>query len=131
MIVRKGLHALGYRYRLCRRDLPGKPDLVLPKYRTVIFVHGCFWHSHEGCSRATKPESNKEYWAAKLAGNRERDARAKAELHQLGWRVLVVWECACRKTLEPRLMQLIENFLAGTAQMGEIGGSDAGEMSAR
>jgi DNA mismatch endonuclease (patch repair protein) len=92
MLVRKRLWAEGFRYRLHRRGLPGKPDLVFPKYRAVIFVHGCFWHAH-GCKRSAPPSTRKAFWNAKLQGNRERDARNIAALEEQGWRVLVIWEC--------------------------------------
>ncbi|HUZ13938.1 MAG TPA: very short patch repair endonuclease [Caulobacteraceae bacterium] len=110
LIVRRALRALGYRYRLHRRDLPGSPDIVLPSRRKVIFVHGCFWHAHAGCRRATTPKSNADYWVAKLAENRERDARARAALEAAGWTVGVVWEC---ETSDPRRMtgRLDEFFL--------------------
>jgi DNA mismatch endonuclease, patch repair protein len=91
--VRSLLHALGYRFRLHRKDLPGSPDIVLPGRKAVIFVHGCFWHGH-GCKRGSRtPKANTDYWSKKLAGNVARDARTRAELEALGWRVLVVWEC--------------------------------------
>ncbi len=93
MLVRKALHAKGFRYRLHVKDLPGKPDIVLPKYRTVVFVHGCFWHQHPGCKDAFKPQSNTEFWKKKLQGNIDRDRRAQAALALLGWRCLVIWEC--------------------------------------
>jgi len=91
--VRSLLHALGYRFRLCRRDLPGKPDIVLPRFKTVVLVHGCFWHGHPGCRRATIPTTNREFWATKIAGNQARDARVEAELKRLGWSVVVIWQC--------------------------------------
>lgn len=91
--VRSLLHALGYRFRLHRKDLPGSPDIVLPGRKAVIFVHGCFWHGH-GCKRGSRaPKTNADYWTKKLAGNIARDARTRAELKALGWQVLVVWEC--------------------------------------
>ena len=91
--VRRVVHGLGYRFRLHRRDLPGTPDLVLPKYRAVLFIHGCFWHQHS-CRRGQKqPASNQEYWGPKLSRNVERDAEARSALEALGWRVLTVWEC--------------------------------------
>lgn len=91
--VRKALHALGYRFRIHRRDLPGSPDIVLPKYRTIFFVHGCFWHGHD-CSRGKrKPATRMEYWEAKVRKNRERDSRNAAELERQGWRVISLWEC--------------------------------------
>src|SRR5690606_24445799 len=86
-IVRKLLWHAGYRYRLHRADLPGRPDIVLPKYRKVIFVHGCFWHQHPGCNKATIPKTRREFWMAKLHGNRERDERNQQLLQELGWNV--------------------------------------------
>lgn len=93
MIVRRFLHHAGFRYRLHMKDLPGKPDIVLPKYRTVIFVHGCFWHRHPGCPLAATPKSNEKFWRDKLDGNVERDQRNVSALEDVGWRVFVVWEC--------------------------------------
>lgn len=93
--VRKALFARGYRYRVNVGRLPGRPDIVLPRHRVAIFVHGCFWHGHD-CTLFRIPASNREFWAAKLARNRERDARSAAMLQELGWRVAVVWECALR-----------------------------------
>jgi len=91
--LRKSLHRLGFRFRLHGHRLPGKPDIVLPRYRTVIFVHGCFWHRHEGCKVATTPKSNTDFWLEKFDRNVARDARNAEELAKAGWRVLVVWEC--------------------------------------
>ncbi|HSK74982.1 MAG TPA: DNA mismatch endonuclease Vsr [Thermoanaerobaculia bacterium] len=91
--VRSFLHRLGYRFRLHRRDLPGRPDIVLPSYRAVIFVHGCFWHQHPGCSKASVPETDREKWTAKLARNVERDKENRDALREAGWRVATVWEC--------------------------------------
>lgn len=91
--VRRMLHAMGYRFRLHRKDLPGKPDVYLPKYKTAVFVHGCFWHGHEGCKRATIPATRADYWRDKIAGNRKRDAEAQARLAAMGRRCIVVWEC--------------------------------------
>lgn len=93
MIVRKFLHGNGFRYRLHRKDLPGKPDLVLPKYNSVIFVHGCFWHVHEGCKYFKLPQTNTKFWKEKLYGNKERDKKHIQELEEMGWNVIVVWEC--------------------------------------
>ena len=92
-VVRLLLHQMGYRFRLQRKDLPGKPDIVLPKYKTALFVHGCFWHRHSGCNRATTPTSNTDYWNTKFARTIARDAKNQKELASLGWRVLIVWEC--------------------------------------
>ena len=91
--VRTVAHRMGLRFRLHRRDLPGKPDLVFPKHRLAVFVHGCFWHRHEGCRRATMPSTRREFWEAKFAATVERDARQTAALENAGWRVLVLWEC--------------------------------------
>ena len=91
--LRKALHALGFRYRLNVKTLPGKPDLVFPKYRTVIFVHGCFWHGHD-CKRGARvPKTNTDYWLAKISRNRERDCANTTALKDLGWRVITLWEC--------------------------------------
>lgn len=101
--VRSLLHRLGFRFRLHRPDLPGRPDITLPGRRVVIFVHGCFWHQHRGCVHAARPASNREYWDVKLDKNVERDARNTRLLKKLGWKVLVVWEC---QTTEKRLKSL-------------------------
>lgn len=90
--VRKLLHRLGYRFRLRRPDLPGKPDIVLPGHRLAVFVHGCFWHRHD-CKQATMPKTRTEFWEAKLSANAARDARVMKALHELGWRTVVIWEC--------------------------------------
>jgi DNA mismatch endonuclease (patch repair protein) len=109
LIIRKALHARGFRFRLHVKDLPGKPDLVLPKYGAVIFVHGCFWHGH-GCDAGTnRPRSNLAYWRPKLLRNRRRDATNRRALKRLGWKVLVVWECQLGN-LE-QLRSRIERFL--------------------
>jgi DNA mismatch endonuclease (patch repair protein) len=112
MTVRKYLHAAGFRYRLHAHHLPGSPDLILPKYGTAIFVHGCFWHRHQGCRYATTPASNAEHWKRKFAANTERDARKERMLHAAGWRVIVVWECELRRAPEERLRQLVEEITA-------------------
>lgn len=95
--VRKVLHALGFRFRINRKDLPGKPDIVLPKYKIVILVHGCFWHQHKNCPKSKLPATNEEFWRVKLTGNVERDKRNIRELKKLQWRVLVIWECEVKK----------------------------------
>ena len=107
-IVRSWLHRHGYRFRLHRKDLPGSPDVVLPKHRAVVFVHGCFWHRHPGCGKATIPEDNREFWQAKFEKNVARDRRVRDELEALGWRVFVVWGCEIRKKdlQEKRLLRL-------------------------
>ena len=91
--VRKVLHSMGYRFRLHRKDLPGSPDIVLPKYKTVIFVHGCFWHRHENCKYASTPKTRKEFWENKFKANVKRDKNNFKELKNLNWKVLVIWEC--------------------------------------
>lgn len=93
MKLRKALHKLGFRYRVNVKGLPGSPDLVFPKYKSVIFVHGCFWHRHEGCKYATTPQERHDFWNSKFEANIERDRRNIEALEKLGWRVLVVWEC--------------------------------------
>jgi DNA mismatch endonuclease (patch repair protein) len=97
MALRRALHREGFRYRLHDKRLPGRPDLVLPRHRAAIFVHGCFWHRHEGCAASTTPASNVEFWTAKFADNRARDARSLESITELGWRVAVVWECALKR----------------------------------
>lgn len=99
-LVRSLLHRLGFRFRLHRKDLPGTQDIVLPKHRVVIFVHGCFWHRHHGCKKATTPQTNKDFWEKKLARNVERDMEVSARLMQNGWRVLVVWECELKNPID-------------------------------
>lgn len=96
MKVRRLLHSLGYRYRLHRDDLPGRPDLVFPSRCKVVFVNGCFWHRHDGCPRVRIPATNRQYWVAKLERNHARDARNIAALQEQGWAVLTVWECQLR-----------------------------------
>jgi DNA mismatch endonuclease, patch repair protein len=91
--VRRAAHALGFRFRLHRKDLPGCPDAVFPKRRLAVFVHGCFWHRHEGCSNCTMPKTRPEFWRQKFEGNVERDRRNCEQLTRLGWRILIVWEC--------------------------------------
>lgn len=120
MIVRQELHALGLRFRLHRRDLPGSPDIVLPRFRTVIFVHGCFWHRHSDCRYATTPKTRQEYWLPKFAANIERDARKEAQLQALGWRVLLVWECETKRREELTLRLRREFGLSGAAQDGAL-----------
>jgi DNA mismatch endonuclease (patch repair protein) len=113
MVLRRGLHALGLRFRLHVRDLPGRPDLVFPGHRVVVFVHGCFWHAHN-CPKFRLPSTRREFWTQKLLSNVERDRRAKIELLTRGWRVLVVWECSLGKTTTSQTAQTIErarNFI--------------------
>ena len=108
MIVRRLLHAMGYRYRLHQSDLPGSPDIVLARHRKVIFVHGCFWHRHDCADGRKLPRSKPEYWAPKLERNRRRDEASSVLLHELGWRVLVLWECEIKGT---QLRRTLAKFL--------------------
>lgn len=110
--VRKSLHALGFRFRLHRRDLPGSPDIVLPKYKAVIFVHGCFWHRHPGCRYASSPKTRTDYWEPKFEANIARDARNQADLRNLGWGVYTVWECETRvkSILDERLSTIFASL---------------------
>ncbi len=96
LAVRRALHKLGFRFRLHRNDLPGRPDIVLPRFKLAIFVNGCFWHQHPGCKEGRLPRSNEEYWTPKLKRNIERDLEKTTALEQLGWRVNVVWDCETR-----------------------------------
>ena len=108
VMVRQFLFAQGFRYRLYRKDLPGKPDIVLPKYKTVIFINGCFWHGHTGCKYATIPEANHDFWLAKISGNIERDKSNYAKLHKLGWNIIEIWQCE----LKPKFReQTLNNLL--------------------
>ena len=109
--VRKYLFAHGLRYRKNVSKLPGKPDIVLPKYKTVVFVNGCFWHGHEGCKYFVPPKTNTEFWYAKFKYNQERDERNYQKLRDLGWRILIVWECEIRHgDADKRLEQLVEEI---------------------
>lgn len=100
MLLRSSLHRMGYRFRVCVKDLPGKPDIVLPKYKTVIFVHGCFWHRHKGCKKCTMPSTNSQFWNNKFSLNVKRDKRIMIGLKALGWRVIVIWECEVKRDLQ-------------------------------
>ena len=109
IMVRSVIHRMGFRFRIHRRDLPGNPDIVLPRHGKVIFVHGCFWHGHKHCSRSKRPTTNEEFWNRKLDGNIERDKRFRETLRRMGWKVLVVWECETRK--HEALLRKLERFL--------------------
>lgn len=107
--VRSVLHKMGYRFRLHRKDLPGKPDIVLPKYKLVIFVHGCFWHRHRNCKYAYSPKSRIEFWRQKFADNVSRDRKVTHQLRKSGWRVAIIWECQTFE--EEQIAQLISRFI--------------------
>jgi DNA mismatch endonuclease (patch repair protein) len=112
--VRRLLHRMGYRFRLHRSDMPGRPDIVLPRHHKVILVHGCFWHGHEGCPRAARPTSNAEFWNRKLAGNIERDARVRRQLEESGWKVLTLWQCQVRDA--EKLQALLDSFISDRSE---------------
>jgi DNA mismatch endonuclease (patch repair protein) len=110
-IVRALLHAAGYRFRLHRRDLPGRPDIVLPKHKTIFLVHGCFWHAHPGCKANRIPATNSDWWEAKIKRNSERDRTVVEALQALGWRVETIWECETRPAKRPELRQRLVAIL--------------------
>lgn len=125
LLVRKLLFHAGFRYRLHVKTLPGHPDVVLPRWKVVVFVHGCFWHGHAGCPKATVPATRREFWEAKIRGNRERDEREIQALLAAGWRVLVVWQCACKKRNLPTLAKRMKRFVESSVETRlELGASD-------
>lgn len=109
IMVRSFVHRMGYRFRIHRRELPGCPDIVLPRHGKTIFVHGCFWHGHKQCPRSKRPTTSKRFWNKKLDGNIERDERFRRGLQRMGWKVLVVWECETRAP--ERLLRKLVRFL--------------------
>ena len=119
LIVRQVAHALGYRFRLHRANLPGRPDLVFPRHRKVIFVHGCFWHGHENCRKAKRPETNRSFWERKLSRNVERDHQNLAALRETGWMILVVWECETpsRELLSEKVRNFLEKKFSESKMM--------------
>ena len=120
LVLRKSLHAIGYRFRLHVRALPGCPDIVMRKHRCAIFVHGCFWHGHEGCRNFRIPKTRPEFWSTKIESNRDRDRRAIEALLDAGWRVLVVWECATRSIHVDNLVSVIAAWLQGPETSAEL-----------
>lgn len=131
LVLRKSLHAIGYRFRLHVRSLPGCPDIVMRKHRCAIFVHGCFWHGHEGCRNFRIPKTRPEFWSTKIVSNRDRDRRAIEALLDAGWRVLVVWECATRSFKVDNLISIIAAWLQGpetSAELSSDGLSTDGRM---
>ena len=109
--VRHWLWSHGYRYRLNVKSVPGKPDIVLRKYRTAIFVNGCFWHGHVGCSKYVVPKSNTEFWLTKIERNKERDQQNYKDLHDAGWHVIIIWECQLKKSIIDSTMYDVEHML--------------------
>ena len=127
LIVRRMLFASGYRFRLPRRDLPGAPDIVMTGRKVAVFVHGCFWHRHQGCRFAKMPATRPEFWKAKLEANVARDDRAFEKLRALGWRVLCVWECATRDAeVAAGLQAAMSSWIEGGEPFGEIGAPTRG-----
>ena len=120
MIVRRGLHAMGFRYTLHNRKLPGSPDLVLPKYNAVIFVHGCFWHGHD-CHLFKWPKTRPDFWREKIGKNAKRDARAIQKLREAGWRTGLVWECQIREQDTSELLTSLRSWLTSENETYEIG----------
>lgn len=111
LLVRQFLHKHGFRFRLHVKDLPGKPDIVLPKYKTVIFVHGCFWHGHEGCKYYVVPKTRTEWWLNKIGTNAINDIKSEAELEKAGWKVLKIWECELKKKLFEQTLNMLLNLI--------------------
>lgn len=127
LALRRSLHALGYRYRLHVSDMPGKPDLVLPKYQAVIFVHGCFWHRHPGCRYASAPATRPEFWAAKFSANVARDSAVRLALSLAGWRVVTIWECAMRSEAGVAAVRdVVSGWLRDGGVELEVGEKDIG-----
>lgn len=127
LLVRRLLFASGYRFRLHRRDLPGTPDITMPGRKIAIFVHGCFWHLHQGCRYAKMPATHPDFWKAKLEANVERDRRAVEKLKALGWRVLCVWECAMRDAkMATGLQVTMSSWIESGEPLGEIGAPSRG-----
>lgn len=132
ILVRRGLHRLGFRFRLHDGRLPGRPDLVLPRYRTVIFVHGCFWHDH-GCILCKRPATRLEFWQAKFKANKERDEEAIRLLLASGWRVLIIWECSLRGPVRSSILEVLnasEKFIKGSdSNLLEVAGRSSKKVS--
>jgi len=130
MLLRRALHARGFRYRLHVKSIIGQPDLVLPKLGAIIFVHGCFWHRHEGCRFASMPNTRPEFWAAKFAANVRRDHKVVTELSREGWRIATVWECALRKPADVNAaVDQLELWITEGGQVIEIGKKGSGQRA--
>lgn len=124
MLLRRGLHAAGLRFRLHAARLPGKPDMVFPKYRAVVLIHGCFWHGHD-CPLFRMPATRPEFWAKKISGNRERDVRTAEALQHAGWRLLTVWECSLKGAARrpvPEVIDCCAKFIRGDVRKAELAG---------
>lgn len=121
LVVRSVLHSIGFRFRLHRVDLPGRPDIVLPRYRLAVLVHGCFWHRHAGCRFAYSPKTNQDFWSKKLHSNVLRDRQVLSGLHKLGWRTLIVWECHIRGAVDlPVLSRRLERAVRSNVKHAEL-----------
>ncbi|MEF2968617.1 very short patch repair endonuclease [Paenibacillus sp. M1] len=120
LIVRRLLHRMGYRFRLHRPDLPGKPDIVLPKYKKVIFINGCFWHGHENCKKSQLPKTNREFWQSKIRKNKSRDEKSINKLLEMGWQCLVIWDCQIKKKDIEKLVIILEGFMKGEMDYDNI-----------
>ena len=131
LFLRKGLHAFGFRFRLHVKDIPGKPDIVLPKYRALIVIHGCFWHGHD-CRYFKTPQTNRDFWISKIASNALRDKRNMELQLGLGWRVLVVWECAVRASMKENsvvnCVSLAAQWITGSSRRAQINESGILEL---
>jgi DNA mismatch endonuclease (patch repair protein) len=119
ILVRKSLFAQGFRYRKNDKRFPGKPDIVLPKYKTVIFVHGCFWHCHQGCKKSALPQTNHEFWKNKIQRNADRDKLNQKELKKLGWKIIIIWQCQIRnrELFEETIKQTVKTILSNKADI--------------
>jgi DNA mismatch endonuclease (patch repair protein) len=121
ILVRRGLHAAGLRFRVHKKDLPGRPDVVLPRHNAVILIHGCFWHRHKGCRLTADPKTRIAFWTDKFRANQDRDQRTVRELKRLGWRILIVWECAIRNKRQSSMsIAAIVRWIHGTTTFSEI-----------
>ncbi|KYQ80838.1 very short patch repair endonuclease [Acinetobacter lactucae] len=122
LLIRGLLHAQGFRFRIHRKDLPGKPDIVLPKYKAIIFIHGCFWHGHQNCRLFKLPASRTEFWEAKISKNQENDLKAKDLLLNSGWRICTIWECAIRRSKKDpvALIDILTKWLLDSEPLLEI-----------
>lgn len=116
MLVRRFLHANGFRYKLHDKTLPGKPDIVLPKYKTVIFIHGCFWHGHTGCRYFVVPKTRTEWWLNKIDRNRENDNKAIEHLQKEGWKIIIVWECDLKKDKAEQMLKSLVKEISNSGQ---------------